>query len=244
MFRLVLWKNPSTTICFFCTSTVGGSFFFRSLGSLSLAFRPSACLLTVMLTMFVKLDWFLLAHQSRYLVSIPFCWDTARACAQHFCARHPSQSQDTSPATPLTATWWGRSAEKHPTENQSVVPFRGPSKTCPLWRILLALLMIPCLVNVGRPDSRASSSATSIFWCWWTVGSGCGPVSSALHVAVDVDVDVNDDFLVVLPDKTEDKSSDKSVLKLVLRSLQRNLSLSLQDSSKKSGRLNFSNLFS
>lgn len=108
----------------------------------------------------------------------------------------------------------GRSAEKLPTENQSVVPFRGPSKTCPLWRILLALLMIPCLVNVGRPDSRASSSATSIFWCWWTIGSGCGPVSPALHVAVDVDVDVNDDFLVVLPDKTEDKSSDKSLLKL------------------------------
>lgn len=144
------------------------------------------------------------------------------------------------PPTPLTSTWWGWSAEKLPTENQWVVPFREPSKICPLWRIWLALLMIPCLVNVGRPDSHASS-ATSIFWCWWTVGSGCGPVGSALHVAVDVDVD--DDFLVVLPDKTEDKSSDKSLLKLVLRSLQRNLSLSLLDSSKKSGRLNFSNSF-
>lgn len=196
--------------------------------------------------MSVKLDWFLLAYTSRdtwsaFLSVIPFCWDTCRACAQHFCAHNPSQSRDTSPATPLTATWWGRPAEKLPTENQWVVPFRGPSKTWPLWRIWLALLMIPCLVNVGRPDNCASSSATSIFWCWWMVGCGCGPVGSALHVAVDVAVD--DDFLVVSPDKTEDKSSDESLPKLVLRSLQRNFSLSLLDRSERSGPLNFSNSY-
>ena len=73
------------------------------------------------------------------------------------------------------------------------------------------------------------------------VGCGCGPVGSALHVAVDVAVD--DDFLVVSPDKTEDKSSDESLPKLVLRSLQRNFSLSLLDRSERSGPLNFSNSY-
>lgn len=197
-----------------------------------------------MLAMVVTFAWFLVEHQSRYLLSIPFCCDTAKACAQHFCARHPSQSQVTSPATPLTATWWGRSAEKLPTENHWVAPFKGPRKTWSLWRIVLALPIIPCRVKAGRPESLGSSSTTSISWCSCSVSCGCELVCSVL--VSDVDVYVDEDFLLgllELPDSSEDKSSDSSLLRLALQSLQRNFSLSLLDSSRKSGRLNFANSF-
>ena len=196
MFRLVFWKTLSMTMGFVLDQDRWSILLFPIPWKLVLGFA-SQCLPSDIHVGNVRN--ILVEHQSRYLLSIPFCCDKAKACAQHFCARHPLQSEVTSPVTPLMETWWGWSAEKHPTKNHWVVPFKGPSKTCSLWKILLALPIIPCQVKAGRPGGLGSSSSTSISWCLCSVSCGCELVCSILVS----DVDVDEDFLLELMELPE-----------------------------------------